>query len=987
MAEGDVYTLLIVDPDAARRQELHSQAKALGCHVALAATSEEAWPTFADMRPSVVFLGLCGDDGNAAEIAQRFLRKLQTQFLGKMPRVYFIGTPNQLGSSVLRPESLLVPPLSREILESIIGVKQTIGDTTARQIARLRELYELTALASDVTTALDVLVSRTCLTFRVDNCVIWGTSDDIQPRLARTVLPENVETLFHLCRTALDAEVPTVISTGIDPTTHTHTFLAAKLGDNRNAKGGGGICLIANGVRLFSPEEIDALRAFARRLAHELTYVGAHHRLLTVHNRLRESALLDPLLSVWTRAAFERAVVRQISSSRRRNETLHLAVFDFVRLRSVNDRHGHLAGDGALAHFARTVRDGLRAQDHVGRFGGDELAVLLVGSDGDGAQTAIQKVIDRLEESPFVTPELRIQIEVSVGLTRILANEVSGERAFSRALAARNRARRAHQRLEISTPNELGESGNAESSLVFDVSAYSSIPTGSTIGGMYRVLHEISRGAMGVVYRGEDLGLGRPVAIKVLRSDLASDRKLVSRFRDEAAVLAALRHRNLVQVFAFGEDGDDVFFVMELVEGQPLSDVIDHLTDSNTSISTEAVLKIVDEIAEALEAIHAKGIIHRDVKPANILLDRINDRAVLVDVGVAKRTHEVGDAAGTPGFAAPESFTEVPETSATDVYGLATTTYAMLTGVPPFGGGEILAVVNSQLFDPIPPPSSKRLELPHQVDAVMLKALAPAPGDRYQSATAFSISLARALSVLSRKSERMAARSTPEPSFEMPYISLPGNSLSTTTDTRPTDEAATLSDSHSIVSISPTHRSRGAFFAVARKLLIHQLGAAVVEALTDSSNSLAALLDPSLRQSGWYPSAGLVKLLTAAGPRAKGGSEKLARRLGRSVISATLAHLFGADPSSVGPAVLLSACTSFWSKYHNWGDIRVNSIDTNNAQLMLASAATHPLLCQLTVGMLGRIPELAGARAVSVEHTTCLSRGDSDCRFELTWTG
>ena len=977
LPEGNARTLLIVDPNGERASELQSHAHRLAYDATVATSCEMAWPIFAELRPQFVLAGL-GKGVDGEETAQLFLRKLQTQFLGTMPQVYFIGHPDQLGDSLLRPEGLLIPPVSADVLSSVLRPPTDIGDTAARQVSRLRELYEITALASDLASALDVLVSRTSLTFRVDNCVLWGPSDDpLWPRLARGLAPEEASDVLDAARLALVSEIPTMVSIP----NGSCTLLAASLGANPDRDKRGGICLVTNKPRLFSVEEIDALRVFARRLAHELTYVAAHHRLLATHNRLRESALLDPLLSVWTRAAFERAVVRQISGSRRRNETLHLAVFDFVRLRGVNDRYGHLAGDGALAHFARTVRDGLRAQDHVGRFGGDELAVLLVGSDAEGAEVAVEKVLDKLEASPFVVRDLRIQIEVSVGLTRILPDEVSGERAFSRALAARNRARRAHKRLEVSQPAELG-ANQEESSLVFDVSAYSGIPTGSTIGGMYRVLHEISRGAMGVVYRGEDLGLGRPVAIKVLRADLASDRKLVARFRDEAAVLAALHHRNLVQVFAFGEDGDDVFFVMELVEGQPLSDVIDHLVEAETTISTEAALKIVDEIAEALEAIHAEGIIHRDVKPANVLLDRINDRAVLVDVGVAKRTHEVGDAAGTPGFAAPESFTETPETSATDVYGLATTTYAMLTGAPPFGGGEIIAVVNSQLFDPIAPPSESRADLPPQVDAVMLKALDPDPANRYQSATAFSISLARALSGQSRESRRMAAIAAPLPDFEMPFVSLPSGGPITVIE--PTDEVS-ASGSHSVVVISPNHRSRGAFFGVAHKLLIHQLGAAVIEALIDSSKTLAKLLDPSLRQSGWYPAAGLVKLLIAAGPRAQGGSEKLARRLGRSVISATLAHLFGADPSSVAPSVLLSASTSFWSRYHNWGSIEVEQIGANGATLALLEPAGHALLCQLTEGMLGRIPELAGARDVTIAHTSCVCQADNVCRFELTW--
>src|SRR5262249_23073135 len=160
------------------------------------------------------------------------------------------------------------------------------------------------------------------------------------------------------------------------------------------------------------------------------------------------------------------------------------------------------------------------------------------------------------------------------------------------------------------------------------------LSVGTIVGGTYRVVHELSRGAMGVVYRGEDLGLGRQVAIKVLRSDLGSDRDLVDRFRAEAGILASLHHKNLVQVYALGEHAGAVYFVMELVEGQPLSEVLRATLERREWFPTEAVAQIAFEIGDALDAMHALGLIHRDVKPANILLDRERDRAVLVDVGV-----------------------------------------------------------------------------------------------------------------------------------------------------------------------------------------------------------------------------------------------------------------------------------------------------------------------------------------------------------------
>src|SRR6185295_2758030 len=138
------------------------------------------------------------------------------------------------------------------------------------------------------------------------------------------------------------------------------------------------------------------------------------------------------------------------------------------------------------------------------------------------------------------------------------------------------------------------------------------------------------------------------------------------------------------------------------------------------------------------DAMHEVGVIHRDVKPANILLDRERDRAVLVDVGVAVRAGDARDAAGTPGFAAPESFLETTDAPTTDVYGLAATVYCMLTGRPPFGSGPAPQIVQRQLHDRLVPPSQRRSTLSDAVDEVLAKALHPTAKKRWASASTFA---------------------------------------------------------------------------------------------------------------------------------------------------------------------------------------------------------------------------------------------------------
>ncbi len=263
--------------------------------------------------------------------------------------------------------------------------------------------------------------------------------------------------------------------------------------------------------------------------------------------------------------------------------------------------------------------------------------------------------------------------------------------------------------------------------------------------GPYRVLEQIGAGVMATVYKAYHAAMDRYVAIKVLPQHLARDANFRARFEREARTIARLEHRYILPVHDVGEADDIPYFVMRYTEGGDLSDLIQRKTMSVARIAT-----IISQVAEALAHAHRQGIIHRDVKPANILISAEGD-PLLTDFGIAKIYEDTvqltsdGMMVGTPTYMAPEQLQGQPVDARTDVYALGVVLYQALTGEPPFVAETPLAVMLMHIHNPLRPPRQLLPDLPVSVERVILRVMAKEPKDRYQTASEMAEALREAL--------------------------------------------------------------------------------------------------------------------------------------------------------------------------------------------------------------------------------------------------
>ncbi len=264
--------------------------------------------------------------------------------------------------------------------------------------------------------------------------------------------------------------------------------------------------------------------------------------------------------------------------------------------------------------------------------------------------------------------------------------------------------------------------------------------------GKYEILSTLGQGAMGVVYKGFDPNIERTVALKTIRKDALSAKDLaplLTRFKQEAQAAGRLTHPGIVTVYEYGEDEGTVFIAMEFVQGRELKEIL----DSNEKLQLSTSISLITQLLDALAYSHNHGVVHRDIKPGNIII-LADGRIKVTDFGIAKiessTLTQFGDVLGTPSYMSPEQFSGQPVDRRSDLFSAGVILYHLLTGEKPFPGNSMTAIMH-RVMNTVPSNvSDLNFQIPASFDQVVNKALAKKASERFQNAEEFAAALKRA---------------------------------------------------------------------------------------------------------------------------------------------------------------------------------------------------------------------------------------------------
>jgi serine/threonine-protein kinase len=262
---------------------------------------------------------------------------------------------------------------------------------------------------------------------------------------------------------------------------------------------------------------------------------------------------------------------------------------------------------------------------------------------------------------------------------------------------------------------------------------------GTILNGRYKILERIGSGGMSIVYKAQDLVLGRLVAVKMLHESLTGDPDFLRRFRQEAYAAASLQHPNIVTVHDVGQDGDRHYIVMEYVEGRTLKDLVRQYNEDGQNMPVSRALDLSVQISDGIGYAHRAGLVHCDVKPQNVLVTR-DDRIKVADFGIARAVSEASQHIdddrvwGTPQYFSPEQAAGQPPSPSSDVYSIGVMMFELLSGKLPFTADSQAALALKHMQEPPPHVSDLNPAVPEQLDLIVNKVLAKEPAGRYRTA-------------------------------------------------------------------------------------------------------------------------------------------------------------------------------------------------------------------------------------------------------------
>jgi eukaryotic-like serine/threonine-protein kinase len=251
--------------------------------------------------------------------------------------------------------------------------------------------------------------------------------------------------------------------------------------------------------------------------------------------------------------------------------------------------------------------------------------------------------------------------------------------------------------------------------------------------GQYKILESLGQGGMGAIYKAIQVPLDRIVALKVLPPNLSHNEEFTKRFETEAKAISLLQHQNIVSVYDYGEENGVKFFAMQFIEGEDLGKYIQH----KKSIAVPIVIDYAKQICRGLRYAHTMNVIHRDIKPQNVLVDK-NNVCHITDFGIAKIFQSAsltitGMAVGTPEYMSPEQAEGGELDAQTDIYSVGIVMYELLTKRPPFTGANAVAIAYKQVHEFPVPPSAHRKDTPNRLELIVLKALKKNRKQRYRT--------------------------------------------------------------------------------------------------------------------------------------------------------------------------------------------------------------------------------------------------------------